>query len=47
MDSVACIDISNLAERKHEVVRQLMDAAESIGFFQVVGMSGHKLALLT
>ena len=32
---VRCIDLSNFAERKHDIAEQLWEAAVEIGFFQV------------
>ena len=35
-DGVACVDISGLEDREHNVVHELMQAAQDHGFFQVV-----------
>ena len=29
---LACVDLSNYAERKHEITKQLMEAATTVGF---------------
>lgn len=34
-EAVTCVDLRNISARRDEVVAQLMDAATSIGFFQV------------
>ncbi len=28
---LACVDLSNFAERKHEITKQLMEAATTVG----------------
>ncbi len=33
---LACVDLSNYAERKHEITKQLMEAATTVGCVLVV-----------
>jgi isopenicillin N synthase-like dioxygenase len=34
---VVTVDISNFEERKHEIAKQLFEAAKDVGFFYISG----------
>ena len=36
-ERVVTVDLSDFEERKHEIARQLTDAAKDIGFFYISG----------